>query len=109
MIACIQHQYYIRGYQADDTETIWVNKNLVVSVGVGDDSGHVNVNPYLLNGLNNFTFMVYNGPLYYSWAFELKKNSEIIFNSTDGNHNDTSKESQYVYNNTISLNVTRCY
>lgn len=108
LIGCMQDQYYVRAYDGDDTQTIFVNQNMAVSVAVNVDSGYVNVTGYLVNGLNYFTFIDYNGPLYYRWNFELKKNSEIIFNFTCGYNNDTSKPNQNVYYNTVSLNITLC-
>lgn len=54
-------------------------------------SGYVNVNGYLVTGLNNFTFIDYNGQDYYSWGFELRKNCDIIFSDIQSYNGDTSK------------------
>lgn len=106
LIACDPHnqnQYNVRTYNADDLAIIYVNQHIVVQKTYGGgDSGFVNVNSYLITGVNNFTFTDYNGNGPYGWAFELKKDSTIIFsNSNAGN----GISNQIVYNNTILISI----
>lgn len=114
-LACIQDQYYVRAYNADDTETIIVNQQTVASVNFPGDTGFISVTSRLHNGLNNFTFLDYNGPGAYSWGFQIQKNGQIIFSDMAGlvnaygaNNGDLSKPNQYVYSNTVQVNVTMC-
>lgn len=113
--ACIQSQYYVRVYNIDDIGTSIVNQQTVVTISYLGDSGYINVNSYLRNGLNNFTFTDYNNGGPYAWGFAIQQNSQIIFSNVAGqagtygaNNNDGSKTYQYVYSNTIPLNITMC-
>lgn len=80
----------------------------MVTASNGQDSGYVNVTGYLVDGLNNFTFIDYNGMTIYCWAFQLKQNSQIIFSNVQGYNGDGSRTYQIVYNYTVSVNVTMC-
>lgn len=99
----------------DDTSYGYVNGNTIISQGSGQDSGFIDVTSYIVNGVNKFNFLTYNGDTGYCWGFQIKKNNVIVFTDVAGqqgvygaNNNDFSKTNQYVYNQTISINVTKC-
>ena len=79
------------------------------------DSGYVNVNRYLQNGLNSFTFRLYNTIGRYTWGFELRNSAGIMFSAVDGvvgfsgaNNGDTTRTDQFVYDTTVTYNIIIC-
>jgi hypothetical protein len=99
----------------DDESYAFVNQQYIIYQSWGADTGFIDVTAYIQNGLNNFTFLTYNINDLYMWGFQIMKNDEIIFDNTAGlagcvgaNNDDTSKVNQFVYNNTVSVNVTKC-
>ena len=111
---CSDDLFSIRVFNIDDISYAFVNQQYVIGEHGGTDSDFINVNPYLLNGLNRFTFLTYNGGAAYTWGFQIMKNGHIVFDDTQGlagsvpAYNDTSREYQFVYNKTIFINVTQC-
>jgi hypothetical protein len=112
---CINDACYIRMRNADYISYAFVNEHYVVYQLGDTDSDFIDFTAYIQNGLNNFTFLTYNDGGGYRWGFEIMKNDEIIFDDTAGlpgsvsaNNGDTSHEDQFVYNNTVSVNVTKC-
>ena len=111
---CINDVCSIRVYNIDDVSYAFINQQYVTTQLSGPDTDFLDVAPYLRNGLNRFTFLTYNGGGAYTWGFQIVKNGHIVFDDTEGlrdsvpAYNDMSSENQFVYNKTISINVTQC-
>ena len=101
-------------FNIDDISYAFVNQQYVFGKQFGTDSGFIDVNPYLLNGLNRFVFLTYNGQGAYRWGFQIMKNGQLIFGDIQGlegvvsAYSNMSREYQFVYNKTISINATQC-
>ncbi|CAF1261744.1 unnamed protein product [Adineta steineri] len=103
----------IRLFNTDDTSYAFINQQYVTNQRLNTDSGFIDVSPYIRNGLNKFTFLTYNENIGYAWGYKIMKNNAIIFDDTQvllgaDALNDISKEYQFVHNNTVSINITKC-
>jgi hypothetical protein len=99
----------------NDLSYAFVNDHYVIYQDWHADPGFIDVSAYIQNGLNNFTFLTYNYGDIYAWGFQIMKNGDIVFDDIAGlegsvgaNNGDTLHENQFVYNNTVSINVTKC-
>ena len=115
IIECTSDLCSVRVYNVDDHSYAFVNQRRVISESKGSDSNFIDVTNYTQNGLNNFTFLTYNNGSEYTWGFQIIKNGEIVFDDMEGlvgtvyaNNSDQSKQNQYVYNKTVSINITKC-
>jgi hypothetical protein len=106
---------YVRVYNVDDYSYAFINQQYVKYQTYGTDSGFIDATAYLKNGLNYFTFVTYNDGNGYNWGFQIIQNDQIVFDDTAGlvgtvgaNDDDQSEQNQFVYNNTVSINVTKC-
>lgn len=101
-------------FNTNEISYAFINQQYITHQAYSIDSGFIDVAPYLQNGLNSFIFLTYNFENMYTWGFQIMKNNEIIFDDTGGlldvlgaNNDDYSLEYQFVYNNTISINITK--
>jgi hypothetical protein len=99
----------------DDYSYAFINKHYVIYESLALDSNFIDVTAYLQNGLNYFTFLTYNGGAAYTWGFQIIQNDRIVFDDTGGlvgtvgaNNGDQSEQNEFIYNNTVSINVTKC-
>jgi hypothetical protein len=99
----------------DDLSYAFVNDHYVIGQSLGTDSGFIDVTVYIHNGVNNFTFLTYNGGSTYNWGFQITQNNDIVFDDTGGlpglvgaNNGDYYEQNEFVYNNTVSIDVTKC-
>jgi hypothetical protein len=99
----------------DDYSYAFVNQHYIIYQSWGADTGFIDVTAYIQNGLNNFTFLTYNSDSGYTWGFQIMQNGDIVFDDTAGlegavsaNNDGNPEEYQFVYNNTVSINVTKC-
>ena len=111
---CSDDLFSIRVFNTDNEAYAFINEQYVIGQSLCTDSAYIDVAPYLRDGLNRFTFLTYNDGGPYSWGFQIMKNGHIVFDDTQGlagsvpAYNDSSREYQFVYNKTISINVTQC-
>ena len=110
--ACVSDQYFVRVYNVDDWGTAIVNGYTVATASYLGDSGYVNINAYLINGMNNFTFTMYNYVRTYNWGFEIRRNTVSMFSDQLGvagivgaNNDDGSRQYQYVYYKTVPFYI----
>ena len=99
----------------DDCAYVFINQHYVATQSIGTDSSFIDVTAYLQNGLNHFNFLIYNTVGTYSWGFQIMQNDDIVFDDTAGfvgsvgaDNNNQSRTYQFVYNKTISINITKC-
>ena len=102
-------------FNVDDYAYAFINQYYVIFQNLFADSGLIDVTTYIRNGSNDFTFLTYNVDSAYNWGFQIIRNGVVVFYDTAGfiratgaNNNDGSKSNQFVYNKTISMNVTKC-
>jgi hypothetical protein len=102
-------------YNVDDMSYAFINQQYVIGQSYLTDSGFIDVTDYIQNGLNNFTFITYNYGSTYNWGFQIMQNDEIVFDDTAGlagligaNNADYYEQNEIVYNNTVSIDVTKC-
>lgn len=79
-------KYYIHMQKdADDTEKVTVNGQLVATMSFRQDSGWIEITKYLSVGDNTIELTYENGPEGgYSYVFDLKQNDSIIWSESCG-------------------------
>lgn len=114
-LGCTDETCSIRLYNVDEYSYAFINQYTVAYQQSSTDSGFIDVTSFLRSGSNDFTFLTYNNAYPSSWGFQIKKNGGIIFENTGGllktisaNNNSNSTVNQFVYNRTVSVNVTKC-
>lgn len=112
------HRYYVSIYNIDDTGTVYVNDNLISSIGYGQESGLVDITDFLKVGYNTIRFVDTNdhGGAY-AYGFRLYQDSSIIWADSCGKvgniltrvYCNTGMTGLTVYDNIISLNIKMPY
>ncbi|MFN8398461.1 MAG: hypothetical protein U0X74_00490 [Anaerolineales bacterium] len=103
--------WYVRVYNIDDIGTVYVNDQLIATIGYSEDSGWVDVTSYFLAGTQNrVRFTLKNNETGYRWGFEIKRNELVIWQDREGQinqgarNNDLSSTFQIVYDKTLLIN-----
>ena len=104
-------KYYVHLYNVDDTTKATVNNGLqVVQTGYYQDSGWIDITSNLKDGSNTILLTNENGPGGWTYGFEIKKDSNVIFTEscgkvgTEGCMNNDGTQG-IVYRNVITLTL----
>lgn len=107
-------RWYLRVFNADDRGTAVINNKYSLNTTFDQDTGFVDITNYMLaSGNNTIDLRSYNEGGAYAWGFQLKKDSTMIFDDVAGdsgiygaNGNEYTRQYQYAYNKTLTLNAT---
>ncbi|MEK7103680.1 MAG: hypothetical protein AAB870_05010, partial [Patescibacteria group bacterium] len=106
-------RWYIRQYNGDDRQTVTVNNRNSYAIGLGQDSGFIEITDLIHAGNNSINLKAWNEMGAYTWGFQIKKDNMIVFDDKSGvvglygsNNNDTLRPYRFVFNKTLILNET---
>jgi hypothetical protein len=71
-------------YNSDDVGRVSLNGQLLFEVGMGQDSGAVDVTSRLSSGANEIVFELFNASGAIAYGFEVRQGSAIVFQETCG-------------------------
>jgi len=110
-------KWYVRVYNVDDIGKVYVNGNLIKTVGFKGDSGWVDITTYVLQTAGNtkIRFTMYNKLQGYTWGFQIAKAlppaaKQVVWSTKAGtagvvgaNNNDQTKPNRTVYDKTVYI------
>lgn len=75
---------YLRIFNVDDVARVYINDEQVLSAQYQQDTGERDVTRYFKTGPNTVRFSLENTMQGYTWGFELRSDSRILFRSKEG-------------------------